>query len=257
MIKRFTAPLVSAFSTLTRGKRYSVPPQTRIYAIGDVHGCRDLLLRIQELIAADVMARPIEQAFEILVGDYVDRGADSRGVIDALLAPPVQHQRICLMGNHEEMLLDFLNDPMQLRGWRKVGGLETLQSYGIVRRALRDEQDYQTIHHEFLSALPPEHVAFLKNLRDHYRLGDYFFAHAGIRPGVPLDQQTRQDLLWIRDEFLQSEANHKVRVVHGHTPITNIVVYPHRIGIDTGAFATGNLSCIVLEGEDVGILMPS
>ena len=159
--------------------------------------------------------------------------------------------RLCaLRGNHEAMLLRFLGEPQFLEFWRGNGGLETLHSYGVdVSTAMRGE-GYETAHEAFLTALPDSHRAFLEATELSATVGDYFFCHAGVRPGAPLSNQSEDDLLWIRDSFLSYERSFGKIVVHGHTPVARPEVRTNRINIDTGAFATSILTCLALEGED-------
>lgn len=222
-------------------------PGRRIYAIGDVHGRADLLRQLQGMIEADLQARPAPDPLLICLGDYVDRGPDSAGVLDLLLAPaPAGMPRLTLMGNHEELMLRFLADASALPVWFVNGGDATLGSYSIdpydeAPARLRDRLD---------RALPAGHRALLEGLALTHDEGGYFFVHAGIRPGIPLERQRREDLLWIRGTFLDSGADHGRVVVHGHTITGEPEVRPNRIGIDTGAFASGRLTCLVLEGEE-------
>ena len=218
----------------------------RVYAIGDVHGRLDLLARVAEAIKRDVEAHGSD-ALTVTLGDYVDRGPKSRQVIDALIANPFPTPHIPLKGNHEVLLETFLADPEIGAQWRRLGGLETLVSYGVPVSGLMVGKNYDEASEQFRKVLPPEHLQFLKSLKTSYSHGNYFLCHAGVRPGVPLERQTVDDLLWIRDEFLSSTRNFGKIVVHGHTPVEAPEVLPNRINIDTGAFATGRLTCIVLE----------
>ena len=218
----------------------------RVYAIGDVHGRLDLLARVAEAIKRDVEAHGSD-ALTVTLGDYVDRGPKSRQVIDALIANPFPTPHIPLKGNHEVLLETFLADPEIGAQWRRLGGLETLVSYGVPVSGLMVGKNYDEAAEQFRKVLPPEHLQFLKSLKTSYSHGKYFLCHAGVRPGVPLERQTVDDLLWIRDEFLSSTRNFGKIVVHGHTPVEAPEVLPNRINIDTGAFATGRLTCIVLE----------
>lgn len=231
----------------------STPPETRIYAVGDIHGRADLLHETMELIDEDLARRPIAYVVEIYLGDYVDRGADSRGVIDLLAARLVGNNAICLRGNHEELLERFLTDPRVLDSWLKLGGLQTLASYGIQLRPDRREP-VQELHDRFMLAFPRAHAQFLKCLKPWICCGDYLFVHAGIRPRVPYDRQTLQDLLWIRDEFLNSTHDHGKCIVHGHTPVPHPDLRHNRINIDTGAWHSGTLTCVVLEGASIQFL---
>lgn len=221
----------------------------RIYAIGDVHGHADLLAELLEAIERDRRERPVERSIEITLGDYVDRGPHSRGVIDLLLAPPRQGERICLGGNHETALLDFLDEPDTLSDWLVFGARPTLDSYGVsVPPYYLDADDVAAVRDAFAAALPAEHLGFLRGLRDGFDAAPYFFAHAGVRPGRSIAEQRPRDLRWIREPFLSSDADLGRIVVHGHTPDEQPIVRRNRICVDTGAFATGVLTAVVLEG---------
>jgi len=231
--------------------RASLPRDTRVYAIGDIHGRADLLTELIARIDDDVQRRPISHVIEIYLGDYVDRGADSRGVIDLLAMRMVRNHAICLRGNHEAMLEAFLRDPATLRDWAPTGALQTLDSYNV---SLTPKKTPDELHRLFEAALPRAHQLFLQCLRDSYVCGDFLFVHAGIRPGVPLEQQLTSDMHWIRHDFLDSTADHGCFVVHGHTPVPHPDFRSNRINIDTGAWRTGVLTCIAIEGTDVMIL---
>jgi serine/threonine protein phosphatase 1 len=231
----------------------STPADTRIYTVGDVHGRADLLAETLELIDQDVERRPVAYSIEVYLGDYVDRGADSKGVIDLLAARLVRNNAVCLRGNHEELLERFLNDPRLLESWLKLGGLQTLASYGVQLRRDRREKP-EALQARFRQAFPHAHVLFLKCLKPWICCGDYLFVHAGIRPLVPFDRQSMRDLLWIRDEFLNSAHHHGKCIVHGHTPVPHPDLRPNRINIDTGAWQSGKLTCAVLEGTSIQFL---
>jgi serine/threonine protein phosphatase 1 len=229
----------------------AVPEGHRVYAVGDIHGRSDLLDRLLGLVTTDIQADTPTQAHLVLLGDYIDRGLDSRGVLDRLSQPAEgPYGTICLKGNHEDSLLRFLDDVSVGHGWLRYGGLATLVSYGIARPDRMDEATFLDHAQEQLRRhLPPRHLAFLHRLKLQVRVGDYQFVHAGVRPGVPLDRQDPDDLIWIRDEFLHSDADYGAVVVHGHSITDEPHIRHNRIGIDTGAFATGRLTCLVLEGE--------
>jgi serine/threonine protein phosphatase 1 len=230
-----------------------VPDGALIYAIGDVHGRADLLDELLDLIARDAGERRAEI---ILLGDYVDRGSDSRGVIDRVLALPARgFAATALKGNHEGAMLAFLDDPASGPLWGQHGGGATLVSYGVPAPANRLDLDAWARASETLAtALPPAHLAFLRGLATSARRGDYAFVHAGVRPGVPLAEQAEQDLLWIRDPFLSHRGPHEATIVHGHTPEKAAHLGRHRIGIDTGAYWTGRLTALRLEGEERRLL---
>jgi serine/threonine protein phosphatase 1 len=242
--------------TLTKTEASRSEPN-RLYAIGDIHGRADLLDRMVEAIARDLDCRPIGHCLTVTVGDYIDRGPDSRGVLDRLARNPFPTDYVGLKGNHEDLLAAFLRDPSTAEHWRRIGGLETLHSYGIDVAPLMRGRNYEAAAEALIAALPPEHFAFLASLRLTLTVGRYFLCHAGVRPGVPLQRQSEADLLWIRDEFLDSKADFGKTVLHGHTPTPEPEVLPNRINVDTGAFMTGRLTCAVLEGEDVRFLSVS
>jgi serine/threonine protein phosphatase 1 len=227
-----------------------LPQPDRLYVIGDIHGRSDLLDRMVIEIARDLETRPIGAALTVTLGDYVDRGADSRGVLDRLVRNPFPTPLVALKGNHEALFAAFLNDPSVADHWRRLGGLETLHSYGVPVASLMMGRDYEEAAAGLRAAIPPAHLEFLGSLRTSLSVGKYFMCHAGVRPGVPLERQSEEDLLWIRAEFLSSQANFGKIVVHGHTPIESPEVLPNRINVDTGAFITGRLTCAVLDQGD-------
>jgi serine/threonine protein phosphatase 1 len=211
-----------------------------------------LLKTLLRQIAADASFRVGNKRTIVYLGDYVDRGHDSKGVIDLILeGPPVGFEQICLMGNHEAWLLNFLDDPGAGAGWLMNGGAATLASYGVAAgHGSNSMARLETARTAFDEALPTDHRAFLKNLSLMWRAGDYAFTHAGVRPGVALADQTADDLLWIRDDFLSSNEDFGAVIVHGHTIQDQPETRWNRIGIDTGAFATGRLTCLCVEGVE-------
>ncbi|MBO6784658.1 MAG: serine/threonine protein phosphatase, partial [Alphaproteobacteria bacterium] len=219
---------------------YTAPEDTVIYAIGDVHGRLDLLGELERRILRDADGRGESRRVIVYLGDYVDRGYESRGVIDHLLSPgPDGFERVFLKGNHEEFLLRYLEDSSVARAWLSNGGVETLMSYGV--EVSMSSADASRVHADFRNALPSEHRAFMEQLPVMHREGGYAFVHAGVRPGVPLDAQDPEDLLWIRKDFLDDPGDHGAVVVHGHTVEENPVDRANRIGIDTGAYAPSRL----------------
>jgi serine/threonine protein phosphatase 1 len=236
----------------TQPRAERVPDGVRVYAIGDIHGRLDLLDRLLASIAADDRARGngVETQY-IFLGDLIDRGPASRGVVERLIAFSNGNGNArFLMGNHEQVFLRALEgDQRALRFLVRIGGRETLHSYGI------GDEDYKALDFEELAALaaekvPAEHLAFLGGFENWIALGDYLFVHAGLRPGVALEEQAHSDLYWIRDEFLSCRESFGRIVVHGHSITEDIDVRANRIGIDTGAFATGRLTAIGLEGDE-------
>ena len=227
-----------------------VPEGRRVYCVGDIHGCDDLLREMAERVEADMAVRSFDHAETVFLGDYVDRGPDSKRVIERLATNEWPTSIITLAGNHEDFLLAFLDDTEILDFWRGQGGLETLHSYGVDVGPAMAGRDFAAVQAAFTARLPKHHHDFLKALKVSAPIGDYFFCHAGVRPGVPLERQQRDDLLNIRDPFLSSKAEHGKLVVHGHTPSVAPEIHTNRIGIDTGAYATGRLTCLVLEENE-------
>ena len=227
-----------------------VPPGVCVYAIGDIHGRADLLEVLHRRIAADAdQLTPGTDKLVLYVGDYVDRGLESRQVLDLLLRRPLpDFHAVYLLGNHDAWLLSFLIDAKIGSTWLRYGGDATLHSYGVrVRPAVDEPRYYEELQAELRERLPRRHVEFLEELELSYETGDYLFVHAGVRPNQPLDRQTADDLLWIREPFLSSRRDLGKVVVHGHTVEAEPAVRANRIGIDTGACWTGCLTCLVLE----------
>jgi serine/threonine protein phosphatase 1 len=226
------------------------PAGMRIYAVGDIHGRLDLLDQVAGWIARDMEGCACD-GLTIFLGDYVDRGPNSAGVLERLSGGDFPTRFEALRGNHEDVMLRILDDAASIGEWRQLGGLATLHSYGVpVADALRG-QNYARAREDFLEKLPARHIEFLRATRLCAEAGDYFFCHAGVRPGVALDRQSPGDLLWIRGEFLNFQGSFGKRVVHGHTPVEHPEVLPNRINLDTGGFATGALTCAALEGPEV------
>jgi len=239
--------------SLTPHERLAHPtlPEGRLlYAVGDIHGRSDLLHLLLDAIAMDAASSSGTQARTIVfLGDYVDRGPDSRGVIDILLTElPDGFDARFLRGNHEALLLGFLYGATPLEHWRMNGGDATMASYGVdIERLARSGASANAWRAAFAEALPPAHLAFFKALELSLSVGDYLFVHAGLRPGVPLSAQGESDLIWIRGPFLDHAGSFGQIVVHGHTPGDEPVERPNRIGIDTGACFTGRLTALRLE----------
>lgn len=241
-----------------------VPAGHRVYAVGDVHGCDARLAALHELVLADLAARPVASPLLLHIGDYVDKGPDSAGVVARLAAglprprpPPAgptpaslaatSLATVNLMGNHERTMLDALaGERAAITDWLWTGGRDALASWGI---------DPDAPPESWPAAIPAAHLAFLRGLTLRHQVGGYLFVHAGIRPGVPLAAQTTEDLLRIRHDFLASEADFGVVVVHGHTPVRHgPEVYLNRIAIDTGAVYGRALTCLVLEADRLAFL---
>jgi len=229
-----------------------IEPGRRVYAIGDIHGRLDLLVALEAKIIEDLGRWRPERTAVVYLGDYVDRGPNSRGVIDHLLDHPLPVNEIVhLLGNHEDAMRQFLDDIWMGEPWMSFGGRETLRSYGITPDTGLSRHAWLTAAQKALrEGLPERHLTFLENLRLWHREGGYLFVHAGIRPRIELERQRRDDLLWIRDEFLYSDANHGCVVVHGHSIRREPEVRHNRIGIDTGACFSGHLTALVLEGGE-------
>jgi serine/threonine protein phosphatase 1 len=225
-----------------------LPRGRRVYAIGDVHGCREKLIALHALIATDISARPARSAVLVHLGNYLGQGPDSAGVLRILAAgsPIPGIAAVNLLGDHERMLLDALDgDRPAATDWLWAGGREALASWGLDRDLPREAWG---------AALPATDVAWLRNLVLSHREGDYLFVHAGIRPGVTLAEQSREDLTTVRQPFLSTERDFGVVVVHGHSSGSSVVIAANRIGLDTGAGIGGKLTCAVLEDDVVGLL---
>ena len=237
-----------------RGRCPSLPAELRIYAIGDIHGRLDLLNELLARISSDIALRPTVRPLYVFLGDYIDRGSASRETIDRLIEHGKTHESVFLKGNHELIAIKCLSDRGLFDQWLRLGGLETLVSYGVPAETLANGKQIAELQSAFHGALPQAHFRFFRDLKNSFECGDFFFAHAGVKPNVELSRQKENDLLWIRGEFLSSNEEFGKIVVHGHTPTREIEVGPNRINIDTGAFATGRLSCLVLEGEDLSVI---
>jgi serine/threonine protein phosphatase 1 len=228
-----------------------LPENHRLYCIGDIHGRLDLLQQAHQKIALDAADF---NGIKILVylGDYIDRGMHSRQVIDCVLENNFPgFEKVFLMGNHEQVLLLFLwgTDASIAHEWFSFGGLSTLISYGVKLQGIPTSKDLAGIRSQLLEKLPASHIDFFERLALNYELGGYFFVHAGIKPKLKLHLQRPEDMLWIREEFLNSDVFHGKVIVHGHTVTDDPEIRPNRIGLDTGAYITGRLTCAVFEGS--------
>lgn len=229
------------------------PAGSVVYAVGDIHGRLDLLQKIQDEILADAARSKAARKVVIYLGDYVDRGKESKGVIEHLINYPLYgFESIFLKGNHEHAMQNFLDDPKLSEIWLFWGGEATLYSYGV---DIRDEKgrrpDVDRMGQDFANKFPEKHREFLKKLRMKHIEGDYIFVHAGLRPGISIENQTEEDMMMIREEFIFSKDLFEKTVIFGHTIFSEPFVKRGRIGIDTGSYASGNLTCVALEGEDV------
>jgi len=232
----------------------TLPGGSRVYAIGDIHGRADLLEILLARINADYASRPCARAFTVFLGDYIDRGPSSKEVLNLLLERKGIMEAVFLRGNHETFVPRFLNDPAVLDEWRLCGGLQTLVSYGLKPSINPDVSERLDLAEQLRACMPEAHLEFLESLDLSFACGDFLFVHAGIRPGIPVQKQKEEDLLWIREEFLSCEQQFERFVVHGHTPVHAPDFRSNRINIDTGAFATGRLTCIVIEGSVITTL---
>jgi serine/threonine protein phosphatase 1 len=226
----------------------SVPAGQRVYAVGDVHGRLDLFEALIAAIEADDAAAAPAQTTVILLGDLVDRGPDSAGVVARARQWQQQRSVRILAGNHEEMFLESFDSVDTLRHFLRFGGKETVLSYGLDRDAY-NAAEVDQVQLMMQAAVPPEDRAFIASFEDMIAIGDYLFVHAGIKPDVPFAEQRRKDLRWIREPFLSHDEPHAAVVVHGHTISDEPVERDNRIGIDTGAYGSGRLTALVLEGS--------
>jgi len=232
-------------------KTASIPKNTRIYAIGDIHGCADLLeILLDKIIRNDQKLQAIEYKKLVFLGDYIDRGPASKKVIDILLHDlPKDYEAFFLKGNHEVMMIEALEERQAADYWLRNGGHETISSYQSARSSTKEQASSEELMHLFKAKLPKEHLAFLKTLQLSFQLGDYFFVHAGVNPARSLDEQTEQDMLWIRDRFLFSEKDFGKVIIHGHTPGKDVDEADNQVGIDTAAVYGGCLTAMMLEGN--------
>jgi serine/threonine protein phosphatase 1 len=226
-----------------------LPDGIRIYAVSDIHGCADLLQDVFAAIDHHLARTGPVRALHVFLGDYIDRGPASRQTIDLLIDRSRRHESIFLKGNHEAFLFEVLQDAGRLEAWKEYGGFQTLMSYGLAPSIKPDREEQDELVKALLNDMPKHHRHFFSNLKTGFYCGDFFFVHAGVKPGVPLRQQREEDLLWIRDEFLQSNEDFGKFIVHGHTPVPKPDIRPNRINIDTGAYATGTLTLLTIQGE--------
>lgn len=245
-IKRFFSrnkPTKTAFKGLESDRR--------IYCVGDIHGRLDLAQAVCQRIQQHLQAYS-GRSTVVFLGDYVDRGPHSKQLIDFFLTRPFADlETIYLIGNHEQTLLQFIygSDVGNALEWFRFGGLATLQSYGVSLKGIPTAKDVGALRQAFAEKCPDAHRIFYQSLQLSYVAGDYFFVHAGVRPRLALEKQTEADLLWIRDEFINSEYDHGKIIVHGHTVTEEPVFKPNRIGLDTGAYSSGKLSCVCFERD--------
>jgi len=233
------------------------PPGTAIYAIGDIHGRADLLETIQRGIAIDARMRRASRKVIVYLGDYLSRGSDSRRVVERVLQWRPEDcgevAIVALKGNHEDLALRYLAGELDAgRHWFDYDGSDALRHYGVEVDDFpgRDDDTMDVLRLRFAAALPAPHLAFFRALKAGHREGGYYFVHAGIRPGVALALQSEHDQMWIRKRFLESGEEHGATVIHGHSISPEPQVRHNRIGIDTGAYASGVLTCLVLDGSE-------
>lgn len=234
------------------------PEGCRIYAVGDIHGRADLVERLLIQIALHSQSRPpTDRQFLVFLGDYINRGSQTKTVIDILTGDLIEgFEAIFLKGNHEVHQERYLRHPVEQFGiWLNNGGGATMASYGVDAERIELGQDFPVCCRDmFVEAMPKRHKRFFQQLKLCVTMGDYFFVHAGVRPGVPLGEQSEDDLLWIDKEFLTYKSQFDKVVVHGHTPLTEAEVLENRISIDTHAWYTGRLTAVMLEGYEIEIL---
>ena len=225
----------------------------RVAAVGDLHGRIDLLRRLGTQLD-ELTQDPSKRLVEIYLGDYIDRGGNANLVVEYLThrIRLTDREVICLRGNHEQMMLAALESDKDFLSWLSFGGPTTLVSYGV--SPPKGQADVGAKRAAFRAALPLHHLDFLRSLTVSHARGGFFFVHAGVRPGKPLDQQSATDMLWIRERFMGSNADFGAVVVHGHTPVPKPQFRPNRIGIDTGAYQSGRLTCLLVTSESVSIL---
>ena len=241
-------PIRNLLKARSARPRPATPAGERFYVVGDIHGCDALFAALVDAIEADDVRQPSARTTIVLLGDLVDRGPDSAGVIARARALQQRRTVRILAGNHEEMFLEAFDQPDVLRHFVKYGGRETILSYGLPRK------EYNALTIEELFARLPQIVPqddrdFIASFEDLIVAGDYAFVHAGVDPTLPIDQQSRRDMLWIRQRFLRHEGPYSHVVVHGHTIFDRVEDCGMRIGVDTGAYESGRLTALVLEGD--------
>lgn len=244
-------PISRLVQRLSRPAPTSVPHGERVYSIGDIHGRLDLVEELIAAVDADDAARGPANTTLVFLGDLIDRGPDSRGVVERLRQLSLERpQTRFIGGNHEQVFLRAVGgDAKATRFLVRIGGRPTILSYGIGETEY-EEMEYSALTERLAELVPAEHVAFLSSFEQWVEVGDYLFVHAGLRPGVPIEQQSPEDLRWIRDEFLNCRSSFGRLVVHGHTVTEDVEIRSNRIGIDTGAYQSGRLTALGLEGSD-------
>jgi serine/threonine protein phosphatase 1 len=224
----------------------TIAAEHRLYAIGDIHGRLDLLEQMIDLINRDIESHAGKAVIATL-GDYIDRGPDSYGVLDRLAKNPFNGRYVALKGNHEALLEAFLDNPAIGPDWWRLGGLDTVKSFKIAVEPKISLAGFKRVASELRGAMPQAQQEFLKSLKPSLMIGNFFLCHAGVRPDTSLNHQSEDDLLWIREAFLSSQSDFGKIIVHGHTPRREPEVLANRINIDTGAYASGRLTCVALD----------
>lgn len=248
------SPLKGLDLLSAEGRPPKGPSGRRLYAIGDIHGRLDLLDQLLAQIKRDIAVHASCRPLFVFVGDYIDRGPRSRETIDRLIEHGKDAECVFLKGNHEQVAIRCLRDPSLFERWMRLGGLETLISYGLALSPGVPTRQIVELQACFHAALPREHLDFFRQLKTSFTSGDFFFVHAGVKPRVALTNQVENDLLWIREEFLGADDDFGKIIVHGHTPSRDVDIRPNRINIDTGAFATGRLSCLVIDDATFSLI---
>ena len=230
-------------------RKPKLPDGACIYAVSDIHGCADQLAKVFAAIDHHLSRAKPKRPIHVFLGDYIDRGPASRQVIDILIDRGRRHETIFLKGNHEVMLFDLLGGPEIFPTFKQYGGIQTLLSYGLAPSVNPDREEQLALVGALAQKIPNRHRDFFSSLRSKFACGDFLFVHAGVKPGIPLPRQKEEDLLWIRDEFLSSDKDFGKFIVHGHTPVSKPDIRSNRINIDTGAYATGVLTLLTIQGD--------
>ncbi len=230
------------------------PDGFTVYVVGDIHGRLDLLVRVMRRIDEDMARCHPERTAEIYLGDYIDRGPESSGVVSKLIERSKATKAVFLRGNHEQMLLDFLDGADCLEQWCALGGIATILSYGVPMTLFAGAAPTEIVRRSLIGNLPSDHLSFYKGTGSYMRVGPYLAVHAGVRPGIRLEDQNTEDLLSIRQDFLQHDGDFDFIVLHGHTPVKSPELLRNRVNIDTGAFATNVLTCLKIDESGVSLL---